>query len=100
MDTALGARQPEAAREMRDQISAIFNGSIEDLIEWFDFYTYSFFSSYFAKSFFPGSDPTAQLLSAALVFGRGFLIRRSAAGSWASTWTGQDGGARSRCPCR
>lgn len=60
---------------MRGRIGAIFSGSIGNLIEWFDFYIYSFFSLYFAKSFFPGSDPTAQLLSAALVFGLGFLIR-------------------------
>ena len=75
MDTALGGRQPETAKEMRSRIGAIFSGSIGNLIEWFDFYIYSFFSLYFAKSFFPGSDPTAQLLSAALVFGLGFLIR-------------------------
>ena len=46
-----------------------------NLVEWFDFYVYAFSALYFAPSFFPKSDPTAQLLNTAGVFAAGFLMR-------------------------
>ncbi|HEY6640905.1 MFS family transporter, partial [Povalibacter sp.] len=46
-----------------------------NLVEWFDFYVYAFCAIYFAPSFFPQADPTAQLLSSAGVFAAGFLMR-------------------------
>ncbi len=57
------------------RIKSIFGGSVGNLIEWYDFYVYSFFSLYFAKAFFPTAEPTVQLLNAALIFGLGFFIR-------------------------
>ena len=57
------------------RIRSIFGGSVGNLIEWYDFYVYSFFSLYFAKAFFPKAEPTVQLLNAALIFGLGFFIR-------------------------
>jgi MHS family alpha-ketoglutarate permease-like MFS transporter len=60
---------------MRGRVGSIFGGSIGNLIEWFDFYVYNFFALYFAKSFFPGSDPTAQLLNIYGIYALGFLIR-------------------------
>ena len=57
------------------RIRSLVGGSIGNLVEWFDFYTYSAFSLYFAHVFFPKGDPTAQLLSAAAVFAVGFLMR-------------------------
>ena len=59
----------------RTRLISIFGGSVGNLIEWYDFYVYSFFSLYFAKAFFPGEDATAQLLNASLVFALGFLVR-------------------------
>lgn len=50
-------------------------GSIGNLVEWFDFYIYSFGSLYFAHAFFPAKDRTSQLLAAAGVFAAGFLMR-------------------------
>jgi len=44
-------------------------------VEWFDFYIYAFSAIYFAPSFFPKADPTAQLLNTAGVFAAGFLMR-------------------------
>ncbi len=45
------------------------------MVEWYDWYAYSAFSLYFARSFFPPASQTAQLLNAAAVFAVGFLMR-------------------------
>ena len=57
------------------RLRAIVASSAGNLVEWYDFYVYSFTALYFAASFFPGDDPTAQLLNAAAVFAVGFLMR-------------------------
>ena len=56
-------------------IRSVIGGSIGNLVEWYDWYVYSAFSLYFAPSFFPKGDQTAQLLNAAAVFAIGFLMR-------------------------
>jgi MHS family dicarboxylic acid transporter PcaT-like MFS transporter len=61
--------------EKRRRIFAIMAASSGNLVEWFDFYVYSFCSIYFAPAFFPKSDPTVQLLNTAGVFAAGFLMR-------------------------
>eukprot|EP01037_Dinobryon_pediforme_P014990 gene14990-15128_t len=60
---------------MASRIKSILGGSIGNLIEWYDFYIYNFFALYFAKSFFPNSNPTAQLLNTFGIYAIGFLIR-------------------------
>jgi len=70
-----GASMSEANASTTTRLKSIFGGSVGNLIEWYDFYVYSFFSLYFAKAFFPQSNPTAQLLNAALIFGLGFFVR-------------------------
>src|SRR5260221_12533113 len=57
------------------RLKAIFVGSIGNLVEWYDFYTYAAFALYFASSFFPGADPVVQQLNAALLFALGFIVR-------------------------
>lgn len=57
------------------RIRAIFAGSSGNLVEWYDFYVYAAFSLYFAKSFFPEGDQTAQLMNTAAIFAFGFLMR-------------------------
>ena len=57
------------------QIRAIVGASSGNLIEWFDFFIYSFCSLYFAGFFFPSSNPTTQLMNTAGVFATGFLMR-------------------------
>ncbi|MFL5353550.1 MFS transporter [Archangium sp.] len=64
-----------AERGMRQRLLSIFGGSVGNLIEWFDFYIYSAFSLYFAKSFFPSDNPVVEQLNTAAVFALGFLIR-------------------------
>ena len=62
--------------EKRRRIFAIMAASSGNLVEWFDFYVYSFTTVYFAPSFFPKSYTTVQqYLYAALVFAIGFLMR-------------------------
>jgi len=63
------------SEEKRHRIFAIMAASSGNLVEWFDFYVYAFSALYFAPSFFPKSDPTAQLLNTAGVFAAGFLMR-------------------------
>ena len=57
------------------RIKSIIGGSIGNLVEWYDWYAYSAFALYFANSFFPGSNPTAQLINTAGIFAVGFLMR-------------------------
>jgi MFS transporter, MHS family, dicarboxylic acid transporter PcaT len=62
--------------EKRQRVFAIMAASSGNLVEWFDFYVYSFTTTYFAPSFFPKSyTPIQQYLYAALVFAIGFLMR-------------------------
>src|SRR5437868_8357230 len=61
--------------EKRHRVFSIVAASSGNLVEWFDFYVYAFCAVYFAPSFFPKSDPTAQLLNTAGVFAAGFLMR-------------------------
>ncbi|MDU6387453.1 MULTISPECIES: MFS family transporter [Pantoea] len=59
----------------KKRVWAIVGASSGNLVEWFDFYVYSFFSLYFAHIFFPKGDTTTQLLQTAGVFAAGFLMR-------------------------
>ncbi|CAN5258096.1 MFS family transporter [soil metagenome] len=73
--TAPVAPVPYTPEEKRHRIFSIMAASSGNLVEWFDFYVYAFSALYFAPSFFPKSDPTAQLLNTAGVFAAGFLMR-------------------------
>lgn len=64
-----------AARPDVRRLRSIVGGSAGNLVEWYDWYVYSAFALYFAKSFFPPASQTAQLLDSAAVFALGFLMR-------------------------
>jgi MHS family alpha-ketoglutarate permease-like MFS transporter len=66
--------------DTRQRLRAIFGGSVGNLVEWYDWYTYSAFALYFSAAFFPPANATAQLLNAAAVFAVGFFVRPI--GSW------------------
>ncbi len=53
----------------------VIRASLGNLVEWFDWFVYAWFAIYFAAVFFPAHDATAQLLSTAVVFAIGFLMR-------------------------
>lgn len=59
----------------RRVVSNVVRGSIGNLIEWYDWYAYAAFSIYFAATFFPRGNSTAQLLNTAAIFAVGFLMR-------------------------
>lgn len=64
-----------ATQSARKRITSIFGGSVGNLVEWYDWYTYSAFSLYFAQAFFPQSSRTTQLLNTAAIFAVGFFMR-------------------------
>jgi MHS family alpha-ketoglutarate permease-like MFS transporter len=64
-----------AERTSLSRLKAIVGGSIGNLVEWYDWYTYSAATLYFAPLFFPKGDQTAQLLQAAAIFAAGFAAR-------------------------
>jgi len=74
------SRHGMGATEVRRRVWAIVGGSSGNLVEWYDFYVYSFTALYFASEFFPAGNQTTQLLNAAGVFAAGFLMRPI--GSW------------------
>jgi MFS transporter, MHS family, alpha-ketoglutarate permease len=65
----------DQSKTPRGRIRSIVGGSIGNLVEWYDWYAYSFFSIYFAPAFFPKADQTAQLLNTAGIFAIGFFMR-------------------------
>src|SRR3954471_23398234 len=64
-----------SAHDTRRRIFAIVGASSGNLVEWFDFYVYSFCALYFAPEFFPQGDQTTQLLNTAAIFAAGFFMR-------------------------
>ncbi|MDU6078386.1 MAG: MFS family transporter [Pantoea sp.] len=76
----------------KKRVWAIVGASSGNLVEWFDFYVYSFFSLYFAHIFFPKGDPTTQLLQTAGVFAAGFLMRP--VGGWLFGYIGDRHGRK------
>ena len=65
----------EKYHDTRHKIYAVFKGSVGNLVEYYDWYVYSAFSLYFSKYFFPGDDPTVQLLNTSAIFALGFFMR-------------------------
>jgi MHS family alpha-ketoglutarate permease-like MFS transporter len=64
-----------ASTSSKSPIRAIMAASSGNLVEWYDFYTYSFLAIYFSSAFFPSGDSTSQLLKTAGIFAVGFLMR-------------------------
>lgn len=62
------------------RIRSIVGGSLGNLVEWYDWFSYAAFALYFGKSFFPAGDATAQLLNTSGIFAIGFLFRP--VGAW------------------
>jgi MHS family alpha-ketoglutarate permease-like MFS transporter len=67
--------ESEHAKTKLDHFKSILGGSVGNLVEWYDWYIYSVFALYFAGSFFPKENETAQLLNTAGIFAIGFLMR-------------------------
>jgi MHS family alpha-ketoglutarate permease-like MFS transporter len=61
--------------DLRRRVIAIVGASSGNLVEWYDFYAYSFTALYFASAFFPSGNRTTQLLNTAGIFAAGFFMR-------------------------
>ncbi|CAJ4511465.1 citrate-proton symporter, (MFS_1) [Burkholderia pseudomallei] len=81
-----------ARQDVRRRVLAIVGASSGNLVEWFDFYIYSFCALYFAPAFFPSGNTTTQLLNTAGVFAAGFLMRPI--GGWLFGWIADKHGRR------
>ncbi|MGP3690056.1 MFS transporter [Streptomyces sp. IBSNAI002] len=66
---------PPPGDERRRRRLALIGGSLGNLVEWYDWFVYASFAIYFADSFFPGGNPTTQLMNTAGIFAVGFLMR-------------------------
>lgn len=73
--TTLEQETTAAPITTRHRLKSIFGGSVGNLVEWYDWYTYSALSIYFAGVFFPSGNQTTQLLNTAAGFGVGFIMR-------------------------
>ncbi|MFX8098662.1 hypothetical protein ABTK82_20190, partial [Acinetobacter baumannii] len=51
--TPTQAPTKDTPADVRRRLRSIFSGSVGNLVEWYDWYVYSAFALYFAKSFFP-----------------------------------------------
>lgn len=71
-ESSINERGTLEQSDTRRRIWAIVGASSGNLVEWFDFYVYSFCSLYFAHIFFPSGNTTTQLLQTAGVFAAGF----------------------------
>ncbi|QOV62953.1 MFS transporter [Kosakonia pseudosacchari] len=74
-ESSVTTRESLTSSDTRRRVWAIIGASSGNLVEWFDFYVYSFCSLYFAHIFFPAGNTTTQLLQTAGVFAAGFLMR-------------------------
>ena len=63
------------------RLRSIIGGSAGNFVEWYDWFAYASLAIYFAPSFFPEGDRTAQLLNSAAIFAVGFVMRPI--GAWA-----------------
>ena len=85
-------KNTETALDTKKRIWAIVGASSGNLVEWFDFYVYSFCSIYFAHIFFPTGNATTQLVQTAGVFAAGFLMRPI--GGWLFGYIGDKHGRK------
>ncbi len=60
---------------MAQRVKGILGACAGNLVEWFDFYVYSYTSLYFASAFFPAGDQLSQLLATSAIFAVGFFMR-------------------------
>ena len=72
LDTAADTLSLEGSRLDWKAVGAVALGN---MLEFYDFITFSFFAVDIGRAFFPSKDPTSSLLSSLAVFWSGFLMR-------------------------
>ncbi|WP_172628020.1 MFS transporter [Bradyrhizobium ivorense] len=71
-------KKPETvlvAADERLTSRAVLGATIGNILEFYDFGTYSFFAIHIGRAFFPASDPFASLMLSLATFGAGFVTR-------------------------
>lgn len=71
-------KKPEAVLVPADERltgRAVLGATIGNILEFYDFGTYSFFAIQIGQTFFPASDPFASLMLSLATFGAGFVTR-------------------------
>jgi MHS family proline/betaine transporter-like MFS transporter len=66
---------PQTSAPRQSTVRTAFAGLIGNVLEWFDYAVFGYFSLEIGAAFFPSSDPTAQQLKALVVFAIGFGAR-------------------------
>ncbi|WP_128565195.1 MFS transporter [Methylobacterium crusticola] len=66
---------PEPARARPARRHAVVAGAIGNMLEWYDFAAYGYFSAVIGRNFFPSDNHTTSLLSAFAVFAAAFFMR-------------------------
>jgi MHS family proline/betaine transporter-like MFS transporter len=67
--------EPRPTAPHQSPVRTALAGLIGNVLEWFDFAVYGYFSKAIGKQFFPESSPAAQQLLAFMVFALGFFPR-------------------------
>jgi MHS family citrate/tricarballylate:H+ symporter-like MFS transporter len=71
--------QPDPAQASTDRdpstVSATLGATIGNMLEFYDFITYSFFALQIGRTFFPAQGPYASLMLSLATFGAGFVTR-------------------------
>jgi MFS family permease len=73
--TAPSAISPPPASLSGEERKVIFASSLGTVFEWYDFYLYATLTPFFAATFFPPGNETAQLIGALAAYAAGFLVR-------------------------
>lgn len=73
--TDVGERAAGGPHDNAARWRQVWIGSAGNMVEWYDWFVYSSFATYFAASFFPSGDSTAQLMNTAGIFAVGFFMR-------------------------
>ena len=68
-------REPASATLAPTKTRAILAGAIGNMLEWYDFAAYGYFSAVIGRNFFPSENHTTSLLSAFAVFAAAFFMR-------------------------
>jgi MHS family proline/betaine transporter-like MFS transporter len=72
---ATGSPAPGSPAPRQSALRTAFAGLIGNVLEWFDFAVFGYFSGAIGKQFFPANDPAVEQLSAFAVFAVGFFAR-------------------------
>jgi len=75
MATDSTATSPPPTSLSAEERKVIFASSLGTVFEWYDFYLYATLTPFFAATFFPPGNETAQLIGALGAYAAGFLVR-------------------------